>query len=280
MDDFNNQNIKEGFTPNEEYQKPPELFPNISEINQVDSNIQNQGQSNYSQGPAPSYSVYSPQYQQTQPPNQQQFSQPYEYPKPNQQYQPNQSSYNPPPVCQPQPQNNPQNQYNPVTQLPNGVIYTPPPAQNITYNQGTYQQQNYVANSNNELLNNKGSPKRLRCQKILIILLFIIVPLSIACQIFGLLRIFASIDDIFIIINGIWMIIFTKKGENSRNKSLGDFSLISCIIGPIFRFSSLIKKDKDLLSLVVFFIYYIITIEIIVASYNMICCCDCNKCDN
>ena len=76
------------------------------------------------------------------------------------------------------------------------------------------------------------------------------------------------------------MIIFTKKGENSRNKSLGDFSLISCIIGPIFRFSSLIKKDKDLLSLVVFFIYYIITIEIIVASYNMICCCDCNKCDN
>ena len=39
MDDFNNQNIQEGFTPHEEYQKPPEQFPDISEINQVNSNI-------------------------------------------------------------------------------------------------------------------------------------------------------------------------------------------------------------------------------------------------
>ena len=180
MDDFNNQNIQEGFTPHEEYQKPPEQFPDISEINQVNSNIQNKVQSNYSQEPSPPFSLYPPQYQQTQSSNQQQLSQPYEYPKPNQQYQPNQPSYNPPPVYQPQPQNNQQNQYNQVTQLPNGVIYSPPPAYNITYNQEEDQQQNLLVNSNNELLNNKGSPKRLRCQKILIILLFIIVPLSIA----------------------------------------------------------------------------------------------------
>ena len=140
-----------------------------------------------------------------------------------------------------------------------------------------------MANSNNEPLNIKGSQKRLKCQKTMIILLFIIVPLSITFQILGYFHFMAFIDDILIMINAIWMLIFTKKGEISRRKNLGIFSLITCIVGFTIRFNAVFKVDSDngLFILAVFFSYYTLTIEIIITSYNMICCCcDCNKCDN
>ena len=276
MDNFNNQNIPEGFTPNEEYGKPQEQYPDASEINRVNS----KNQSNFPQAPAPEYlPISSSEYPQPQISYQQQFSQPNGFSQPSQQSQPNMPSYISPPIYQPPYiQNNPQNQYNPTTQLPNGNIYIPPPEYNIPINQGIIQQP--IVYPNQEVLNIKASQKRLRCQIILIIFLFTIVLSSIIFQIIGYLEYFVIIDDIFIIINIIWMIYYTKKGEISRRKEIGIFSLFSCLMSWSMRFSGI--SDSNYEGLLFLYAYYVITIKIIVTSYNMICscCCDCNKCDN
>ena len=289
MDNFNSQNIQEGFTPHEEYEKPQDQYPDASEINRVNS--QNKNQSNFPQAPVPEYlPISSSEYPQPQISYQQQFSQPNEFSQPFQQSQPNMPSYISPPIFQPPySQNNPQNQYNPTAQLPNGNNYIPPPEYNIPINQEIIQP--LIIYPNKEALNIEASPKRLRCQKILIIFLFTIVISSIIFQILGYLKYFVIIDDIFIIINIIWMIYFTKKGEISRRKEIGIFSLISCIISCSIRFAGIsdIYNDSDddydsnYEGLLLLYAYYVITIKIIVTSYNMICsccCCDCNKCDN
>lgn len=297
MDNFNSQNIPEGFTPNEEYGKPQEQYPDSSEINRVNSNIQNKNHSNFPQAPVPEYlPISSSEYPQPQISYQQQFSQPNGFSQPSQQSQPNMPSYISPPIYQPPYiQNNPQNQYNPTTQLSNGNIYIPPPEYNIPISQEIVQQP--IVYPNQEVLNIKASQKRLRCQIILIIFLFTIVISSIIFQILGYLEYFVITDDIFIIINIIWMIYYTTKGEISRRKEIGIFSLISCLMSCSLRFSGIsdIYDDRDYdydrdydndsnkEGLFLLYAYYVITIKIIVTSYNMICsccCCDCNKCDN
>ena len=227
-----------------------------------------------------------PQPQPYQPPQ----SQPYEVSQP-QAYQLSQSQFYQSPQSQPyqQSQSQPYEASQPQTyqqQFPQSQtpLYINPSVTNNMYQGGANQSQNYVMNPNSIIDNHElfhddikaANKRRLKCQLILAILLFLNIPITIGnSYIFNtnhiyILLLLSIIVGIFNLIIGVWMIILTKRGQTSRNICLGIISLISLItlisqqvliilIGSPFNVSGL---------------FYII-ILIIVVSLNMKCkCCD------
>jgi len=157
------------------------------------------------------------------------------------------------------------------------------------YQGGSNQSQNYVMNPNSVIDNHElfhddikeANKRRLKCQLILVILLFLNIPLSIWMTLKSKnnnnnnnnnnnIYLLSIIADIFILIIGIWMIILTKRGQTTRNCCLGLISLIPLIILITEQFLIL----NDGIALDVYNLFYII-IVIIVVSLNMKCkCCD------
>ena len=111
----------------------------------------------------------------------------------------------------------------------------------------------------------------------MIILLFITVPISLALQISGIISFLASVDDILIIILGVWIFYYTKKGENSRNNKIGVFTVASIYIGTTARVFgyNLNKHDREVTPessmLSYLFLAYIFYLRIAVAIASFKC---------
>ena len=159
-----------------------------------------------------------------------------------------------------------------------GIQYQPQiqynePIPNIQYqNNNIYHQTNNLINNNS-----KVTESRLKCQKTMIILLFITVPISLALQISGIISFLASVDDILIIILGVWIFYYTKKGENSRNNKIGVFTVASIYIGMTARVFgyNLNKHDREVTPessmLSYLFLAYIFYLRIAVAIASFKC---------
>jgi cytochrome bd-type quinol oxidase subunit 2 len=114
----------------------------------------------------------------------------------------------------------------------------------------------------------------------MIILLFITVPISLILQIFGIISFMTIVDDIFIIILGVWILYYTKKGENSRNNKIGSYTVVSLYIGIIFRSIGLTPNKHDtkdtseffiLSSLLLAYSFYL-RIAVAIVSFKCKCC--------
>jgi len=160
-------------------------------------------------------------------------------------------------TIQPGIQYQPQNQYNkqiPITNI---------------QNENSYHQTNNLINDNS-----KATKNRLKCQIAMVILLFITVPISLALQIFGnFISIITSVDDILIIINVIWILYYTKNGQNSRNNKIGIYTLASLFIGMFSR--GIVKYQansrKDILAFWYLLLTYIFFLRIAVAIGSFKC---------
>jgi hypothetical protein len=142
------------------------------------------------------------------------------------------------------------------------------------------QSPNYAMSPNNFMENHElfhddikaTNSRRLKCQLIFAILLFLsIIPSKLVLvtgQTYTAIVILSIIVDILNLIIGIWMIILTKRGQTTRNISLGIISLISLIlcISEFFMYRYNAKKFPS-------FELFNIIILIIVTSFNMKCKC-------
>lgn len=285
-----NQNNIHLIPPSEHEPDLPNLNEIIEDENQKQSQLMN-SQSQYQTGlEYQTQNIPQPQYpSQLQNPTQPQYQPQYQYETQNQSQFPNQKliqsqpqyqSHNQP-KYQEQSQYILQNQYNQQTQVQPGYLYSPPQVNNVNYtSQINSQSENYMFNNKiqNDLElykeNEKAADKkRLKCQVFLIIFLWLILPISFFIKIKNN-RIINNLDDVFIIIIGIWMIILTKRGETSRNKALGIVTLIFCIIGQIDRNYYVIHLNNIYEIIYISLIFYRLVIYIIITSYNMKCCCN------
>lgn len=270
MVDINEKNI---------YSKKEEYTPNLNEMTQP-LNISK----NDLEAPSPYMNpINPPEYHQSQyssqisPPDYQFYPQ---YPKPQNSYeippsqyqnQP-QFEYKPLPINQSQQvyQNQPQFQYYP--QIQNGI--------QIQYNEPIPNNQ-YENNVINDIsnVNSKISENRLKCQKAMIILLFINALISLVLQFLGITTYITSFDDLLIIILGVWILYYTKKRENSRNNKMGTYIVISLFFGLEFRvigFASNKKEDFFILSFLLLAYSFYLRIGIAIASFKCKCCKCCN----
>lgn len=260
MTDYNYQNHQDEYTPNIQYNAQ-----NVPESNNIYNNQVNQISKEYQ-----SYQQISSESPSQQPKNQPEFEY---YPLPN--------NIGLPP-CQPvdesQPYYIPNNIYNDPNIITNNQDYSPSQVNNIIYqNQETFQPQKNTINGLNEdnkvNENKKGSKKRLICQIIMIIFLFLLEPLSIFCIIENYSYFWCAFDDLLIIILAIWMAILTKKGESTREIKIGLFSLFSLLSGAGFRYSTLNSDYRNNIPLLI--TNYYLVLRIVVSSYNVKCNCCC-----
>ena len=253
------------------YPKPDECTPGLNEIAQP----LNPGQNDLD---APTPYIQSINFPGNQSPPQYSSQNPTEYQsQPQYYYPPTQYPYEiKPPEYQPLPI--PQSQQVIPTQP--GIQYQPQIQYNgpipITNNQ-YYHQTNNLINDNS-----KVTESRLKCQKTMIILLFITVPISLALQISGIISFITIIDDILTIILGVWILYYTKKGENSRNNKIGAFTVASIYIGMSARGIGLTSNKNDrkdtsdyfmLCALLLAYSFYL-RIAVAIASFK----CKCWKC--
>lgn len=178
----------------------------------------------------PQYSSQNPTEYQSQPQ--------YYYPQPQYPYEVKPFEY--------QPLQAPQSQQ--VIPIQPGIQYQPQIQYNdpIPLTNDQYEKNNIYQQANNLINDNSmATESRLKCQKAMIILLFITVPFSIALQISGGISFITSIDDVLIIMLGIWILYYTKKGEDSRNNKIGAYKIASIYIGIGSRAFGLTLNKSD-----------------------------------
>ena len=253
------------------YPKPDEYTPGLNDIAQP----LNPGQNDLD---APTPYIQSINFPGNQSPPQYSSQNPTEYQsQPQYYYPPTQYPYEiKPPEYQPLPM--PQSQQ--VNTIQSGIQYQPQIQYNepipITNNQ--YENNNIYHQTNNLINDNsKVTESRLKCQKTMIILLFITIPISLALQIFEIISFIAIVDDILIIILGVWILYYTKKGENSRNNKIGTFTVASIYIGMAVRgltSNKNVRKDSDnyMLSFLLMEYSFYLRIAVAIASFKCKCC--------